>query len=209
MSNCKLISYTQPAISEVPDSESLVAYTARVSNPANQNNWETSTNLVKWLVNNHHWSPLEMVSVCIEIDTTRAISAQILRHRSFQFQEFSQRYSKPEVNYPDLRERGSTNRQGSLDNLASYKAHELSVNAIDTAYDAYHLMIEEGVALESARMVLPMCTKTTIYMQGSLRSWIHYIQLRAEEHTQKEHRIIALEIKDIITGIYPNIMEVL
>jgi thymidylate synthase (FAD) len=211
MSKCKLISYTQPAIDSIPDSEGLIAYTARVSNKPNQENWKTAPKLVKWLVEHKHWSPLEQISVCIEINTTRAISAQIVRHRSFSFQELSTRYTSGiSLNYPELRYKGSTNRQGSSDTVLDEESYECKVarQAMNIAYETYNELVEQGVALECARMVLPLGTNTTIYMSGTLRSWIHYVQLRTEEHTQKEHRLIAQECKEILTKLYPNIMEI-
>lgn len=211
MKHCKLLSYTQPASDVVPDSEALIAYTARVSNKENQQNWRTATKLVKWLVDNKHWSPLEMVNICIEIETSRAISAQIMRHRSFSFQELSQRYTSDiGVEFPELRLKGSTNRQGSSSTILDKTSLESKaiMQAMNSSYETYLYLVEQGVALESARMVLPMGTNTTIYMSGSLRSWIHYIQLRTEDHTQKEHRVIAFECRDILELLYPNVMEV-
>ena len=207
----KLVSYTQvdPNNDLICDSEALIAFCARVSNKSNQENWKTAPQLIRWLVEHDHWSPLEMVNVCMEITTTRAISAQIMRHRSFSFQELSQRYTKPSIDYPDLRIKGSNNRQGSLNTKASGKLHKVSQVSIDAGWEAYNHLVENGVALESARMVLPMCTETTIYMNGTLRSWIHYTRIREEIHTQKEHRDIANGCSDILKELYPNVMKVI
>jgi len=209
MSKVRLISYTQPVLDSIPDSEALIAFCARVSNKSNQENWKTAPKLVKWLVEHRHWSPLEQVNVCMEITTTRAISAQIMRHRSFSFSERSQRYTKPSISYPELRMKGSSNRQGSLDTKANCALHTVSMEAIDKGWEAYNHLVENGVALESARMVLPMCTDTVVYMNGTLRSWVHYIQLRTEEHAQKEHREIAMECKEILKDLYPNVMSII
>ena len=208
----KLISYTQGA-----DGKNLleqVAYAARVSNPANQNNDATSEKLVRYLINNQHWSPLEMASVCLEINTTRDIARQILRHRSFSFQEFSQRYADASQLGFELREvrlQDSKNRQNSLetDNLALQTWWENYQNVVlDSAIDAYQFALSKGIAKEQARAVLPEgITKSRMYMHGTLRSWIHYIQIRSDKSTQKEHREIAVECAKAIEPIFPMISE--
>jgi thymidylate synthase (FAD) len=208
----KLISYTQGA-----DGKNLleqVAYAARVSNPANQNNDATSEKLVRYLINNQHWSPLEMASVCLEINTTRDIARQILRHRSFSFQEFSQRYADASQLGFELREvrlQDSKNRQNSIetDNLALQTWWENYQNVVlDSAIDAYQFALDKGIAKEQARAVLPEgITKSRMYMHGTLRSWIHYIQIRSDKSTQKEHREIALECVKAIEPIFPMISE--
>jgi thymidylate synthase (FAD) len=179
-----------------PDAEQLIAYMARVSNPANQNNTETSAKLIKYLIDHKHWSPFEMVNMCVEIETTRSVAAQILRHRSFSFQEFSQRYAevtlRPEL--PEFRSQDLKNRQNSVDDLSQevlLEADQLAAEALVTSYKAYERLLELGVAKECAREVLPLATPTRLYMNGTIRSWIHYCQLRCGNGTQKEHQIIA------------------
>ena len=195
-----------------PDAEKLVAYMARVSNPANQNNEETAPRLIKYLIDHKHWSPLEMVSMAVEIETTRSIAAQILRHRSFSFQEFSQRYSRVDVfpELPQLRRQDTKNRQNSIDDMdpALVKQFEYRMSRVlGEAYSLYHDLLEAGVAKECARDILPLCTKTRLYMHGTLRSWIHYVQLRAANGTQEEHRRVAESIKDILAEQVPSIYE--
>ena len=179
-----------------PNAEELIAYMARVSNPANQNNTETSAKLIKYLIDHQHWSPFEMVNMCVSIETTRSIAAQILRHSSFSFQEFSQRYAevqlRPEL--PEMRRQDLKNRQNSVDDLPLGVLHECDQvvgQALVTSYRAYERLLELGVAKECAREVLPLCTPTKLYMNGTIRSWIHYCQLRCGNGTQEEHRIIA------------------
>jgi thymidylate synthase (FAD) len=213
--NVKLISITKPEINDIKKAEDLIAYCARVSNPSNQMNFETAPKLLKFLIKYKHWSPLEMVDMTVEIKTSRAIAAQILRHRSFSFQEFSLRYSTT-TEYEDieLRLQGDKNRQVGEKLLpVNTKAYEtishLIGDSISASQHCYETMIENGVAKEIARMVLPLATQTTMYMKGSLRSWIHYIELRTEENTQKEHRIIAEKCKNIFTKEFPIISEAL
>jgi len=191
-----------------------VAYAARVSNPANQNNSETAEKLVRYLINNQHWSPLEMVSVCLEIETTRDIARQILRHRSFSFQEFSQRYADASQLGFETREarlQDTKNRQNSIeteDNLLQKRWQQKQQLVIDTAKDAYAWALEYQIAKEQARAVLPEgMTKSRMYMNGTLRSWVHYIQLRSANGTQKEHQEIALACAAAIKPIFPMIME--
>jgi thymidylate synthase (FAD) len=198
-----------------------VAYCARVSNPNNQLNKKTSQKLLKYLIKHKHWSPFEMVSMTLEIKTSRAIAAQILRHRSFSFQEFSQRYSEALSSCPiELREQGKTNRQVGdevidpviMDEYYSKttrSASEVLKSHTDFAFKIYEDLIKSGVARESARMILPLSTETTMYMSGSLRSWIHYIDLRSQEETQKEHRQVADDCKNIFLDQFPTLSEAL
>lgn len=195
-----------------PNAEDLIAYMARVSNPNNQDNTETSTRLIKYLITHKHWSPFEMVNMCVEINTTRAIAAQILRHRSFSFQEFSQRYAEPNLPFaiPEFRSQDSKNRQNSIDDLSldvKQQATELTVLALANAIDAYLGLIELGVAKECARDVLPLCTPSRLYMNGSIRSWLHYVDLRTANGTQLEHQIIARNIKNILFAHLPNVSQ--
>lgn len=202
----KLIAISKPEIEGIYTAEELISYCARVSNPSNQLNTETSPKLLSYLIKHKHWSPFEMVSMCVEIQTSRAIAAQILRHRSFSFQEFSQRYSTAtELEPIEFRKQGKTNRQVGDEEiqLTPFQANMVE-HAEASCKMAYNELIEAGVAKECARMVLPLSTKTTMYMSGSIRSWIHYIDLRANEDTQKEHRKIALEIKEIFKINFPN-----
>ena len=210
--NVKLISYTQGA-----DGKNLleqVAFAARVSNPANQNNSETSEKLVRYLIKNQHWSPLEMVSICLEIDTTRDIARQILRHRSFSFQEFSQRYADASQLGFELKEarlQDTKNRQNSIvtDNLALQAWwEERQKRVLEESKNAYEWALINGIAKEQARAVLPEgMTGSRLYMNGTLRSWVHYIQLRSANGTQKEHQDVALACADAIESIFPMIKE--
>ena len=193
-----------------PDAEKLVAKLARVSNPANENNEETAPRLIRYLIKHKHWSPMEMVSMCVEISTTRAIAAQVLRHRSFSFQEFSQRYAAvtgdPVI--PELRRQDSKNRQNSINDLDEYTVQDLQLKSkqlYDLSQSLYEEMLSAGVAKECAREVLPLSTPTRMYMHGTLRSWLHYVDLRSANGTQKEHRLIALSIKDILKEQCPDI----
>ncbi len=211
----KLISYSKPTedISNegINDAQELIAYCARVSNPSNQLNTETSEKLIKYLIKNAHWSPLEMVSACLEIETTRDIARQILRHRSFSFQEFSQRYANPvkdlEFTTREARLQDPKNRQNSIETNDSEIINiwnEKQKDVIDLAVDAYNWAIESGIAKEQARSVLPEGnTVSRLYMNGTLRSWIHYIQLRAANGTQKEHMEIANACAEVINKIFP------
>jgi thymidylate synthase (FAD) len=207
----KLISITKPEIKGMDTAEDLIAYCARVSNPSNQMNTETAPKLLKYLIKHNHWSPMEMVSMCVEIKTTRAIAAQILRHRSFSFQEFSQRYSTAtELENIEWRLQGKTNRQVgdipvTLDNLLECKIKQ----AQRLSLEAYDELVAKGVAKECARMVLPLNTSTTIYMNGTVRSWIHYLEIRCKNDTQKEHREIANSIRSIFTKQFPTIAKAL
>lgn len=193
-----------------PNAEELIAYMARVSNPSNQNNTETSAKLIKYLIDHQHWSPFEMVNMCVEINTTRSIAAQILRHRSFSFQEFSQRYAEVtnKAVVPELRRQDTKNRQNSINDLAP-EVQTSFIERIESFYkDAYALyedMLESGVAKECAREVLPLSTPTRLYMNGTIRSWIHYCQLRCSNGTQEEHRIIARGAYKLLQEHLPNV----
>lgn len=222
--NVRLVSYSQPAddFTILEDLQDLVAYCARVSNPSNQFNSETSEKLIKYLINNQHWSPLEMVSVCLEITTTRDIARQILRHRSFSFQEFSQRYADPvkELNfvYRDARLQDKKNRQNSIDldmdnddeRYIAYHWENLQRKLIEDTKNLYNFAISKGIAKEQARAVLPEgLIESRLYMNGTLRSWIHYIQLRSANGTQKEHMEVAKECAKVISTIFPMTQDLL
>ena len=209
----KLISTTQPALplkrKGIKTAEDLIVYCARVSNPSNQLNNETAPKLLKYLIKHKHWSPFEMANMCVEIKTSRAIAAQILRHRSFSFQEFSQRYSAATQLEPiEWRGQGKTNRQVGDEPLnMDSEALEAITDLNNTALQVYDILTEQGVAKECARMILPLTTQTTMYMSGSIRSWLHYVQVRATQETQKEHREIAYVIKGILINSFPNVAE--
>lgn len=208
----KLINYSQSASgSNLLDQ---IAFAARVSNPANQNNTETSEKLVRYLIKNQHWSPLEMVSVCLEIDTTRDIARQILRHRSFSFQEFSQRYADAsQLGFVtrEARLQDTKNRQNSIDvtdEVLKRQWIDRQEVLLEQIKKQYSWALENGIAKEQARAVLPEgMTKSRMYMNGTLRSWVHYIQLRSDNGTQKEHRDIALACAAAIEPIFPMITE--
>ena len=201
--------HTATLVHATNDGEQLIAYMARVSNPKNQDN-PHSAKLIKYLIAHKHWSPFEMVNMCVEINTTRSVAAQILRHRSFSFQEFSQRYSivtdSPVI--PQLREQDTTNRQNSTDTLPTKLTDELK-SKIDDLYshsqDVYSLLIANGVAKECARDVLPLSSPTKLYMNGTLRSWLHYCDLRCANGTQYEHKLIADQVKNLIYLCYPGV----
>ena len=194
-----------------PDAEKLVVKTARVSNKANEDNWETGPKLLKYLIKHNHWSPFEMVSMCIEINTERDIAAQITRHRSFSFQEFSTRYAKTvEAGVPWFRRQDEKNRQNSINDIHPFTQQELQYKAqrlLRDSYDLYEYMLQRGVAKETARRILPLCTPTSMYMTGTLRSWIHYINIRASHETQHEHRLIAQKCLTIFKRECPIIAE--
>lgn len=211
-----------PSPGELPNHlspEQLITYTARVSNPGNQHNHETADKLIAYLIKNKHWSPFEMVSMCVEIKTSRAIAQQILRHRSFSFQEFSQRYAKVVDMEPvQLRKQAEKNRQSSTEAFdpvlpatarqqgdEGLKASVAVQNAIKHCEIIYQELIKAGVAKECARMVLPLTTQTTIYMTGTVRSWIHYLQQRIDPHTQLEHQQVAQAVLSIFVQKFPNI----
>jgi thymidylate synthase (FAD) len=214
----ELKSYSKPVNSESDTgSESntslldLVAYYARVSNPANQNNTETNEKLVSYLIQHEHWSPLEMVSICLEIETTRDIARQILRHRSFSFQEYSQRYAVADLGvvYREARMQDTKNRQSSIptqDPRIQDEWDDVQERVAVASRDAYAWALDNGIAKEQARAVLPEgMTTSRLYMNGTLRSWVHYIQLRSGNGTQKEHREIALKCAEQIEPIFPMI----
>jgi thymidylate synthase (FAD) len=213
MTQVKLISYSKaPKGMGLDDCQELIAFCARVSNPSNQMNKETSDKLIKYLIKHKHWSPLEMVSACLEINTTRDIAHQIVRHRSFSFQEFSQRYADP-AEFGDqfvLREarlQDEKNRQNSIDvddEVLHNEWYDRQQKIIDLAKETYEWAINNGIAKEQARAVLPEGnTKTRLYMNGTLRSWVHYIDLRSANGTQKEHMEIAQACARVIAEIFP------
>ena len=215
-----LVSYSKPVINDQEvetgaTMEDLVAYCARVSNPANQTNTETNSRLLKYLMKNKHWSPFEMVSICLEIETTRDIARQILRHRSFSFQEFSQRYAVADLGfeYKEARVQDTKNRQNSfeIDNMKLKDTWEnIQDRVIETSETAYKWALDNGIAKEQARAVLPEgMTVSRLYMNGTLRSWIHYIELRSGNGTQKEHRDVALACAAAISPVFPMINEFL
>ena len=206
--NVKLVSIT-------PDAEQTMAYIARVSNPSNQDN-EKYAGLLKYCIKHNHWSVFEQSSMSLEIETTRAIAAQILRHRSFTFQEFSQRYaastSLGNIDLPELRRQDEKNRQNSTDDLDPELIEKLNkqmITLFSSSKALYESMLKQGVAKECARMVLPLCTPTRIYMTGSCRSWIHYINLRSAHGTQKEHMEIAEACRKVFTEQFPAVSEAL
>ena len=210
--NVKLISLTQPIHHEIDDmsAEDIIAYCARVSNPKNQMNTATAPKLLKFLIKHKHWSPFELANMCVEIKTSRAIAAQILRHRSFSFQEFSQRYSEAtDLDSLELRSPAEKNRQSSSEIIDDVVINNVAKYSMEQSLKCYNKLISQGVAKECARMILPLGTETTMYMNGTVRSWIHYIQLRTEENTQKEHRDIASAIQDIFVKQFPNTSEAL
>ena len=206
---------TVKLVSVTPDAEQLMAYIARVSNPSNQDN-EKYAGLLKYCIKHNHWSVFEQSTMTLEIETTRAIAAQILRHRSFTFQEFSQRYAAStalgEIDLPELRKQDLKNRQNSTDDLdpkTVEKFERQMITLFSSAKGLYTQMLDAGVAKECARMVLPLCTPTRIYMTGSCRSWIHYINLRSAHGTQKEHMVIAEGCRKVFTEQFPAVSEAL
>ena len=212
----KIVAITKPTIDGIETAEDFIAYAARVSNPSNQMNTETSEKLLKYLIRNKHWSPFEMVSVTMEINTTRDIARQILRHRSFSFQEFSQRYADVSAldeemfEYCEVRLQDTKNRQNSVE-VEDQHLKDLWIahqrNIIKEAEIAYRWAIKRGIAKEVARKILPEgLTKSRLYMKGSLRSWIHYLEVRGEgSGTQKEHMLVAAEIAKVIAEIFPMV----
>jgi len=204
----KLIAITEPlnTLGATLTPEEFIVYIARVSNPANQLNTETGHKLIRYLIKHKHWSPFEHISITYEIKTSRGIAAQILRHRSFTFQEFSQRYAQATDLEPiEWRKQGKTNRQVGDEPTLLPRHLQYAVDECQRNTKAlYNQLIEEGIAKESARMILPLSTQTTIYMSGTLRSWVHYLDLRCAESTQKEHRMIALDIKKGLEEVFPE-----
>ena len=206
---------TVKLVSITPDAEKTMAYIARVSNPSNQDN-EKYSGLLKYCIKHNHWSVFEQSSMTLEIETTRAIAAQILRHRSFTFQEFSQRYAAStalgDIDLPELRKQDLKNRQNSTDDLDPEMVEKLNkqmITLFSSAKSLYEQMLSQGVAKECARMVLPLATPTRIYMTGSCRSWVHYINLRSAHGTQKEHMDIAEACKKVFTEQFPAVSEAL
>ncbi len=206
---------TVKLISITPDAEKTMAYIARVSNPSNQDN-EKYSGLLKYCIKHNHWSVFEQSSMTLEIETTRAIAAQILRHRSFTYQEFSQRYASStalgDIDLPELRKQDLKNRQNSTDDLDPEmveKFEKQMITLFSSAKSLYEQMLSQGVAKECARMVLPLCTPTRIYMTGSCRSWIHYINLRSAHGTQKEHMEIAEACRKVFIEQFPSVSEAL
>ena len=217
--NVRLLSYSQPTDEfrnmGLQDAQELIAYCARVSNPANQLNTDTSEKLIRYLIRHQHWSPLEMVSACIEISTTRDIARQILRHRSFSFQEFSQRYADPTKDLGfvtrDARLQDTENRQNSIevgDQLLQNEWYRAQQRVIYAAKREYEWAIANGIAKEQARAVLPEgLTESRLYMNGTLRSWIHFIELRSANGTQREHQDVAVACAKVIAEIFPMAAE--
>jgi len=206
---------TVKLISITPDAEKTMAYIARVSNPSNQDN-ENYSGLLKYCIKHNHWSVFEQSTMTLEIETTRGIAAQILRHRSFTFQEFSQRYADTNllgvIPIPDLRSQDSKNRQNSIDDIPENQKKQLQktiAKYFAEGIDLYNELIREGVAKECARFVLPLATPTKLYMTGSCRSWIHYINLRSAHGTQLEHMRIAEEVRDVFIKQFPAVSEAL
>jgi len=207
---------TVKLISVTPDAEKTMAFIARVSNPANQDN-ENYSKLLAYCIKHNHWSVFEQSTMTLEIETTRGIAAQILRHRSFTFQEFSQRYADSsllaeKIPVPELRRQDTKNRQNSIDDIDPFVIKKYEMIIQDHFRDAmalYQTMLDEGIAKECARFVLPLATPTRIYMTGSCRSWIHYINLRSANGTQKEHMDIALACKEVFKQQFPSVAEAL
>lgn len=215
----KLVSFTEPTSLiegdfngnfKIISPEELIVYIARVSNPSNQMNMETAPKLINYLIKHKHWSPFEFVDMTVEIVTRRSIAAQILRHKSFSFQEFSQRYSTAtEIQPVELRKQGKTNRQSSEEPVPNFTLERDIEQHFSNSKMLYDKLIKSGISRETARDVLPLSTETTMYMKGSIRSWIHYLELRCSPDTQKEHRQIADGIKSIFVNQFPNISEAL
>jgi thymidylate synthase (FAD) len=219
----QLISVTKSLLTEIElMPEELIVYIARVSNPANQSNSESAHKLINYLIKNKHWSPFEMVDMTVEIITSRGIAQQILRHRSFSYQEFSQRYAVvTEMEPVQLRQQADKNRQSSTEifdpkisidagnDIVKDTASLAIQDHLSYSENLYKSLLKAGVAKECARFVLPITTQTRLYMKGSIRSWIHYLQIRCDEHTQLEHREIALSILDIFKTQFPNISKAL
>ena len=203
-------------VSITPDAEKTMAYIARVSNPSNQEN-EKYSGLLKYCIKHNHWSVFEQSSMTLEIETTRGLAAQILRHRSFTYQEFSQRYADTKllddtIPLPQLRKQDTKNRQNSTDDLDEFLVQDFQLEMtklFESSMNLYNRMLEQGVAKECARFVLPLATPTRLYMTGSCRSWVHYINLRSAHGTQKEHMDIANECRRIFTEQFPSVSEAL
>lgn len=193
------------------NAEQLITKMARVSNPDNEDNMETAPRLLRYLINHKHWSPFEMANMCVKINTERDISAQILRHRSFTFQEYSSRYAQmPPAALPDFRRQDLKNRQNSIDDIDDVILDEINDKVavqLGSVWNLYQELLDSGIAKETARRILPLCSPTTIYQNGTLRSWIHYIDLRTKNGTQLEHVKIAQAVKEIFTQQFPIISE--
>ena len=196
-----------------PNAEAMITAMARVSAPQNQNNMETAPRLLAYLIKHKHWSPFEMANLCVKIRTERDISAQILRHRSFSFQEYSTRYAEAQsYAVPVFRRQDTVNRQNSIDDLSQDMKNQLAAmteQTLNQCEETYQTMLRLGVAKETARRILPLCTKTTLYMNGTLRSYIHYLELRTDKATQLEHRVIAEGIKQIFQEQFPVLANVI
>ena len=206
--------YLEPAVEFVhctKDAEKLIVQMARVSNPENATNWETGPKLIRFLMKHEHWSPLEMVTFCVKVRTTRDVSAQLTRHWSMRFQEYSQRYSKVELpQVPKLRRQGKTNRQTSTDDLPEDIKHKFEDKISDLlvqTHSLYEEMLSEGVARESARRILPMCSRSDLFMHGNLRSWVTFLKTRLAPDAQPECQEIAQQIKDIFGVMFPHVTE--
>ena len=202
--------HTASLRSITPQAEDLIAYCARVSNPKNQENYDTAPRLLRYCINNGHWSPFEMANMVVVVDTTRAIAPQILRHRSFSFQEFSQRYAEVTLRpgLPEMRRQDTKNRQNSISDLSddlTKQCEGIAANAMVVAMKAYTELLDLGVAKECAREVLPLATPTRLFMNGTIRSWLHYVNLRCGNGTQKEHRIIAEDVRKIMQEQLPSV----
>ena len=218
MSQVKLISMTR-GHGDLQDKgpQDVITYVARVSNPYNQQNFQRSAGLLKYCINHEHWSIFETATMTLEINTTRGIAAQILRHRSFSFQEFSQRYSDTkaldsEIDVPQLRRQDLSNRQNSTDNLppGMVKDYQKRIQRhFEDGKNLYEQLLDNGVAKECARFVLPLATPTRLYMTGSCRSWIHYVNLRSSHGTQEEHRLIAEDVREVFKEVFPDVAEAL
>ena len=206
--NVKLVAITTPMVDGIKTADELISYCARVSNPANQLNVETAPRLLRYCVKHGHWSIFETASMTVEIITSRAIAAQILRHRSFTFQEYSQRYANSATYEPvELRIQDKTNRQASGEVFLDRTSDAMMERVIAESFCAYNALLKKGVSKETARMILPLCTKTTLYMTGNVRSWIHYLEQRCAEGTQKEHRDVAQAIKEIFNQQFPTVAQ--
>lgn len=218
--NVKLISLTQPMMGKEMSAEELIVYIARVSNPSNQDNLETAPKLISYLIKKKHWSPFDMVNMTVEVVTSRMIAQQILRHWSIKPQEFSQRYAEViEIEPIELRRQAEKNRQSSEEvinpKISFYnpikkyteqrEANDLVAECVEYCREVYRSLLTGSVSKETARQILPLATQTTLYLNGSIRSWIHYIEQRCDLHAQKEHRLVAIEIKKIFDSFFPNI----
>ena len=202
--NVRIISITQPLLDGIATAEELIVHNARVSSPSNQLNTLTGPKLLAYCIKHGHWSVFEQADMTVEVKTSRAIAAQILRHRSFSFQEFSQRYADaPGIEPVELRKQAESNRQSSTEVIYDEELRGRVSDALVIAESVYEELLSAGVARECARMVLPLATSTTLYMKGSVRSWIHYLSVRCDHHTQKEHRLIAEEIRGIFGEWFP------